>query len=164
MGKTGTKLGLDGTYIPRSYIEQVHRTLTGILFASQLQQPDSATMRGRGYRQACVCAGVQVQLEKLTEAFQTVTEDLKRRFAVNGESVVDETNISGSSPMSAGHSPFRSNSLSGGAFASQRGFSVGRRPSMASSGGAQPSLTFPLRRHMILRGASRRDLYSRSDV
>lgn len=77
--------------------------------------------------------GVQVQLEKLTEAFQTVTEDLKRRFAVNGESLVDESNVIGSSPMSAGNSPFRSISGSG-AFDSQRGFSMLQRPSLASSG------------------------------
>jgi len=76
---------------------------------------------------------LQVQLEKLTETFQTVTEDLKRRFAVNGESLVDETNIIGSSPMSAGNSPFRTISGSGG-FSSQRGFSMNQRPTMASSG------------------------------
>ena len=76
---------------------------------------------------------MQVQLEKLTETFQTVTEDLKQRFAVNGESLVDETNIVGSSPMSAGNSPFRTSTGSGG-FASQRGFTMHQRPSMASSG------------------------------
>ena len=83
--------------------------------------------------------GAQVQLEKLTETFQTVTEDLKRRFAVNGESLVDEANISGSSPMSAGNSPFRHGSVSGGSgggFASQRGFALPhQRPTLASSGG-----------------------------
>jgi len=81
---------------------------------------------------------VQVQLEKLTETFQTVTEDLKRRFAVNGESLVDETNISGSSPMSAGNSPFRHGSGGGGGsggFAVQRGFALPQqRPTLASSG------------------------------
>ena len=78
----------------------------------------------------------QVQLEKLTETFQTVTEDLKRRFAVNGESLVDETNISGSSPMSAGNSPFRHGSNGGsGGFAVQRGFALPQqRPTLASSG------------------------------
>lgn len=49
----GTALGLDGTYLPHSYIELV-------------------------------------QLENLTTSFQTVTEDLKRRFAVNGEPLIDE--------------------------------------------------------------------------
>ena len=85
-----------------------------------------------------LCMRSQVQLEKLTETFQTVTEDLKRRFAVNGESLVDEANISGSSPMSAGNSPFRHGSVSGGSaggFAVQRGFSLPQqRPSLASSG------------------------------
>ena len=76
---------------------------------------------------------MQVQLEKLTETFQTVTEDLKQRFAVNGESLVDETNIVGSSPMSAGNSPFRTFTGSGG-FSSQHGFAMHQRPTMAYSG------------------------------
>jgi adenylate cyclase class IV len=62
----GAALGLDGTYIPHSYIELV-------------------------------------QLENLTQSFQTVTEDLKRRFAVNGEPLVDEQTVGsysrGSSPL-----------------------------------------------------------------
>ena len=43
-----------------------------------------------------------VQLENLTQSFQTVTEDLKRRFAVNGEPLIDE-HVVGS--FSRGSSP-----------------------------------------------------------
>lgn len=35
------------------------------------------------------CVAKQVQLEKLTEQFQTVTEDMRRRFAVDGEPLVN---------------------------------------------------------------------------
>ncbi len=62
----GTALGLDGSYIPHSYIEVV-------------------------------------QLENLTQSFQTVTEDLRRRFAVNGEPLLDEGQLVGS--FSRGSSP-----------------------------------------------------------
>lgn len=34
---------------------------------------------------------LQVQLENLTSSFQSVTEDLKKRFAVNGEPLIDES-------------------------------------------------------------------------
>ena len=44
-----------------------------------------------------------IQLENLTQSFQTVTEDLKRRFAVNGEPLIDEHVVGsfsrGSSPL-----------------------------------------------------------------
>lgn len=75
---TGTALGLDGTYIPHSYIELV-------------------------------------QLENLTQSFQTVTEDLKRRFAVNGEPLVSDEHIVGS--FSHGSSP-----MMGGSFTRTTGF------------------------------------------
>ncbi|KAG7673300.1 hypothetical protein Ndes2526B_g03266 [Nannochloris sp. 'desiccata'] len=44
-----------------------------------------------------------VQLENLTQSFQTVTEDLRRRFAVNGEPLIDEGQLVGS--FSRGSSP-----------------------------------------------------------
>lgn len=75
----GTALGLDGSYVPHSYIELV-------------------------------------QLENLTQSFQTVTEDLKRRFAVNGEPLSDE-HVVGS--FSRGSSP-----LITGSFPRQMGFSL----------------------------------------
>lgn len=87
----GKALGLDGTYIPHSYIEVV-------------------------------------QLENLTRSFQTVTEDLKRRFAVNGEPLIDESTVGSFS--SRGQSPM----LSDG-FKRTTGFS----PTMAITGGAQMS-------------------------
>ena len=49
-----------------------------------------------------------VQLENLTQSFQTVTEDLKRRFAVNGEPLIDE-NVVGS--FSRGSSPLFNSSF-----------------------------------------------------
>lgn len=61
VAETGRKLGLEGTYIPRSYIEQI-------------------------------------QLEKATASFQSVTEDLRRRFAVDGEPLLEE-GVEGKSPM-----------------------------------------------------------------
>ncbi|KAK9815690.1 hypothetical protein WJX72_008170 [[Myrmecia] bisecta] len=82
----GKKLGLDGTYIARSYIEQV-------------------------------------QLEKLTASFQNVTDDLKKRFIVEGESLLDESVI-GSSPRV-------------GSFKRTTGFAVPQRPTMASSAPVQ---------------------------
>ena len=45
-------------------------------------------------------ARVQVQLEKLTASFQCVTEDLRRRFMVDGEPLLHENSI-GSSPVLA---------------------------------------------------------------
>lgn len=62
----GKALGLEGFYLPRSYIEFI-------------------------------------QFENLTSEFQKVTEDLKRKFAVNGEPLIDEAIVGslsrGSSPL-----------------------------------------------------------------
>lgn len=78
----GTGLGLEGTYLPHSYIELV-------------------------------------QLENLTQSFQTVTEDLKRRFAVNGEPLVSGEHVVGS--LSRGSSPMVPY---GGSFTRIAGFSL----------------------------------------
>jgi len=59
----GRALGLEGTYIPKSYIEQV-------------------------------------QLAKLTASFQSISEDLRRRFVVDGEPLLESDSI-GSSPVLA---------------------------------------------------------------
>ncbi|KAK9845894.1 hypothetical protein WJX81_005399 [Elliptochloris bilobata] len=88
----GRALGLEGTYIPKSYIEQV-------------------------------------QLEKLTSSFQSVSEDLRRRFVVDGEPLLD--------PDSIGSSPVLASSLR-----RTTGFAVVPRPvTMASS--APVALTKP---------------------
>ena len=49
---------------------------------------------------------VQVQLERLTASFQNVTEDMRQRFVVDGQAMLDES-IIGTSPIGS----FRSNSL-----------------------------------------------------
>lgn len=49
---------------------------------------------------------VQVQLERLTASFQNVTEDMRQRFVVDGQTMLDES-IIGTSPIGS----FRSNSL-----------------------------------------------------
>lgn len=41
---------------------------------------------------------LQVQLEQLTASFQNVTEDMRQRFAVDGQTVLDES-IIGTSPI-----------------------------------------------------------------
>lgn len=69
VAEAGRQLGLDGTYIARSYIEQV-------------------------------------QLEQLTASFQNVTDDMRQRFVVDGQTVLDES-IIGTSPIGS----FRSGSL-----------------------------------------------------
>lgn len=87
----GSALGLEGSYVPRSYIEIV-------------------------------------QLENLTQSFQIVTEDLKRKFAVNGEPLIDEGAIVGS--FSRGSSP------QVGSYKRQMGFALAnalQRPTLASS-------------------------------
>lgn len=66
VAETGFKLGLEGQYVPHSYIELV-------------------------------------QLENLMQDFQEVTEDLKRRFAVNGEPLIDETVVGSFSRGSSPH-------------------------------------------------------------
>lgn len=58
---------------------------------------------------------VQLQLEKLTAAFQCVTEDLRRQFMVDGEPLLHEDSI--------GSSPVLSSS-----FRRQIGFSAPERP------------------------------------
>ncbi|PSC70801.1 DNA topoisomerase I [Micractinium conductrix] len=78
--EVGKRLGLEGSYIPHSYIELV-------------------------------------QIGHLTESFQMVTEDLKKRFAVNGEPLIDE-HVVGS--LSRGASPHWSN----GSFKRQTGFQL----------------------------------------
>lgn len=49
---------------------------------------------------------LQVQLEQLTASFQNVTEDMRQRFAVDGQTVLDES-IIGTSPIGS----LRSSSL-----------------------------------------------------
>ena len=61
------------------------------------------------------------------QSFQTVTEDLKRRFAVNGEPLIDES-VVGS--LSRGTSPHWSN----GSFSRQTGFQLPGLPPLSSSG------------------------------
>ncbi|KAK9868977.1 hypothetical protein WJX84_000932 [Apatococcus fuscideae] len=65
VSEAGKKLGLEGTYIARSYIEQI-------------------------------------QLAKLTASFQNVTADLRRRFVVDGEPLLDEHSL-GASPRIESH-------------------------------------------------------------
>jgi hypothetical protein len=73
-------------------------------------------------------AALQVQLERLTAQFQQVTDDMKRKFVVDGEPLFDESNV-GSSPLS---------SSGGGSFRRQFGFLVPERPVLSSSGWYQP--------------------------
>lgn len=49
---------------------------------------------------------LQVQLEQLTASFQNVTDDMRQRFVVDGQTVLDES-IIGTSPIGS----FRSGSL-----------------------------------------------------
>ncbi|KAK9917284.1 hypothetical protein WJX75_002761 [Coccomyxa subellipsoidea] len=83
VGEVGRRLGLEDTYIARSYIEQL-------------------------------------QLEKLTASFQYVTEDLRRRFMVDGEPLLHENSI--------GSSPILSSS-----FRRTTGFSIPDRVAMSTS-------------------------------
>jgi len=89
----GAALGLDGAYIPRSYIELV-------------------------------------QLEKLTESFRAVTDDLRRRFAVGGEPLFDEDGVG--TPPSVGRGGLGGGLLASG-FTRTTGFAVNERPTLASS-------------------------------
>ena len=75
----------------------------------------------------------QVQLEKLTEQFQVVTEDMRRRFAVDGEPMVNAGHVSASSPLATAASPLRTASAG---FFRQTGFAPSEqgRPGVASSG------------------------------
>ena len=61
-----------------------------------------------------------IQLENLTQEFLTVSEDLKRRFAVNGEPLTDD--LVGS--LSKGSSPLINGSFLGGSYHKTTGFNV----------------------------------------
>lgn len=61
-----------------------------------------------------------IQLENLTQEFLTVSEDLKRRFSVNGEPLADD--IAGS--LSKGSSPLINGSFLGGSYHKMTGFNV----------------------------------------
>lgn len=61
-----------------------------------------------------------IQLENLTQEFLTVSEDLKRRFSVNGEPLGDD--IAGS--ISKGSSPLIHGSFLGGSYHKMTGFNV----------------------------------------
>lgn len=63
----------------------------------------------------------QIQLQKLTSSFQSVTEDMKRRFAVAGEPLIEEAGPGGKSPRL-------------GSFYRQTDFVIPTRPTLASSG------------------------------
>ena len=78
-------------------------------------------------RADAAAAPVQLQLEKLTAAFQCVTEDLRRQFMVDGEPLLHENSI--------GSSPVLSSS-----FRRQIGFSAPERPPPAFSPGIESSL------------------------
>ncbi len=77
-----------------------------------------------------------MQLERLTEQFQTVTEDMRRRFAVDGEPFVSAGHVSASSPLAMSPSPLRASSA---VFRKHAGFSPAHR-SVAGSGGQPPQL------------------------
>ena len=84
---------------------------------------------------------LQLQLEKLTAAFQCVTEDLRRQFMVDGEPLLHEDSI-GSSPVLAS------------SFRRQIGFSAPERPPLTFSPGtccaslsSAPAYDFPASSH-----------------
>lgn len=109
----------------------------------------------------------QVQLERLTEQFQTVTEEMQRRFAVDGESLVSAGHLSTTaSPMARCLSPLRATTL--GAFRTQAGFNVAanNQRSVASSAPAAPLFLPPPRpcsassgESTLTRDLSRQDLH-----
>ena len=68
---------------------------------------------------------LQLQLDNLVTDFQKVTEDLKRRFVVNGEPLIEEGMVVGGSPMGSG------------SFKRMTGFTLPQRPTMASSGNGE---------------------------
>ena len=68
---------------------------------------------------------MQIQLEKLTASFQSVTEDVRRRFVVDGEPLLEE-GLEGRSP------------ILGASFSRTTGFSIPSRPTLASSGKSLP--------------------------
>mmetsp|Transcript_11150 Transcript_11150/g.33431 ORF Transcript_11150/g.33431 Transcript_11150/m.33431 type:complete len:669 (+) Transcript_11150:244-2250(+) len=113
VAEAGKALGLEGHYIPRSYIEQV-------------------------------------QLERLTAQFQTVTEDMRRRFAVDGEPLVSAGHVSASSPLAVSPSPLRASSA---VFRKQTGFSPAYR-SVAASAPTAPMFLPPPRPISVSSGES----------
>ena len=76
-----------------------------------------------------------IQLENLTQNFQKVTEDLKRRFAVNGEPLSDE-HVVGS--LSKGSSP-----LIGGSFTRTTGFNISSPVQLPLSTSEPARITLP---------------------
>lgn len=72
---------------------------------------------------------VQIQLEKLTASFQSVPEDLRQHFSVDGEPMLDDSPL-GKSPVLRP------------AFRRTTGFALPERPSLASSG-ELPGLSKP---------------------
>lgn len=112
--EAGRALGLEGTYIPHSYIELVqigHLTEVGGVAWGGVERCEwggSALQCVWSCQPAVHC----MPYTPLTaspcpscrhpQSFQTVTEDLKRRFAVNGEPLIDES-VVGS--LSRGASP-----------------------------------------------------------
>ena len=76
-----------------------------------------------------------IQLENLTQNFQKVTEDLKRRFAVNGEPLSDE-HVVGS--FSKGSSP-----LIGGSFKRTTGFNISSPVQLPLSTSEPTRITLP---------------------
>ncbi|KAI8104527.1 hypothetical protein M9434_003082 [Picochlorum sp. BPE23] len=82
-----------------------------------------------------------IQLENLTQEFLTVSEDLKRRFAVNGEPLTDE--LVGS--LSKGSSPLISgSSFLGGSYTKTTGFHVSSPPMNLVSSSAPIRATKPI--------------------
>ena len=141
MAEAGKALELDGTYIPFSYIEQV--SLVSLLQVLQLchachrkHLPSKHSFSQMASYDRHPCNNPQVQLEKLTEQFQTVTEDMRRRFAVDGEPMVNAGHVSASSPLAMAASPLRTASAGGAGFFRQTGFTPPQqsRPGVASSG------------------------------
>ena len=73
---------------PPSYLQHTPFTPAAPALIPAVRSPHACSARPRP-RLPCTCA--QVQLENLTSSFQSVTEDLKKRFAVNGEPLIDES-------------------------------------------------------------------------
>ena len=64
------------------------------------------SLKQQAHMDMLCCLVAQVQLERLTASFQNVTEDMRQRFVVDGQTMLDES-IIGTSPIGS----FRSNSL-----------------------------------------------------
>lgn len=113
MEEAGRALGLEGTYIPHSYIELVqigHLTEVGGLGWRGVGALGSVLGAASPWSSPCtssLCPTPPLTVAPCPsclhpQSFQTVTEDLKRRFAVNGEPLIDES-VVGS--LSRGASP-----------------------------------------------------------